>query len=201
MSLFRRLAALSAVLLLCACVTAHTVDPSAIRSYFIEAVSVHAPPRGDGDIEVAVLKAAGLDPTLPESGDYLRSPAGEAAVSAVVAEQIRGEFARIVSPKLTGPAKAKLEVKVISVDVPSAVRRIIIGGHPNLVAVVTLVDSKTGRPVVTSPNLSVSMPSGQGVLLAPLHALGEAAVGARPPIVRLADKLAEEYVEWLLKAP
>jgi hypothetical protein len=136
---------------------------------------------------------------VPESGEYLQTDEGRKRLNERVAAMIRTEFKRVADERLKGGVKARLIVKVSRFDVPSAIRRILAGGNPTGVAVITLVDQSTGRVIVTSPELLAFVPGGQGVIQVAVESMAMASQMARPANVRVSEAMAKAYFDWLLQ--
>ena len=175
------------------------VELSLLTSLIITDVTVEASGVNDGDSELDVIKASGRDPSLPESGEYLQTDEGRKRLNERVSAMIRTEFRRVAEERLKGGVKARLVVKVNRFDVPSAIRRILAGGNPTAVAVVTLVEQSTGRVIVTSPELRGFVPAGQGVIQVAVESMAMASQMARPANIRVSEAMAKAYFDWLLQ--
>ena len=81
-----------------------------------------------------------------------------------------------------------------SLQIWSAIHRIVIGGHHTMVADVTLVDARTGAIVLPYAAQSSMAMAGQGIA----GALVDAAVMAEP-IERVVNNYADQYGDWLLR--
>ena len=198
---FRSLLALCGLALsLAACMpAAPQVDASLLNSLVITDVVVEVKNMSDGDSEVQVIRASGRDPLLPESGEWLRSEEGQKQLHQHVSTLIKEQFQAHARHRLKGTTKARLVVNVEYFDIPSAMRRIIIGGVPMGVFTATLIEVPSGRVIATSPKLSNHIENGQGVFGV---AFESALKSSSAPSASLltAGAMASKYFDWLLQA-
>jgi hypothetical protein len=125
-----------------------------------DAVRAYAVAKGIPDHEMALAS------NTPEAKAFMQNFA---------AGRIKSGLERHLSPKLAGTRPVRLEVAVRSFRVASAVQRILIGGSHVMIADAILVDGRTNTPLVTYPELTVTVAAGQGVVGAAAQALVNAA--------------------------
>src|SRR5690606_25431216 len=109
------------------------------------------------------------------------------------AEKIGSALQRHLKAKLAGQKPVRVNVIVRRLEIASIIQRIIIGGQHQIVADVTVVDAKSGAPILDYPGLSAFGMAGQG--------LGGTLIDAAllpDPIDRLTDNFATLYSDWLL---
>ncbi|TGE00127.1 hypothetical protein [Methylobacterium nonmethylotrophicum] len=114
-----------------------------------------------GDAEAAYLQSRNLpqtDPALvrtPEAQDFIRGMAGQ---------RLKAALERALASRPEGARPARLVVTLVAADIPSAVRRIIIGGAPMIRANIDIVDPRTGAILTAYSGDQGMQPAGQGVL-------------------------------------
>jgi len=145
-----------------------------------------------GDGERAYAASRGQPAT--ESDALARTPEGQAYLRNTIATKVKGAMERNLTGALSGARAARVEVNVKSVTVASAIQRVLVGGHHDMVADVTLVDAKTGAVILPYAAQSKMSMAGQGVA----GVLVDAAVMAEP-IDRVVNNYAEQYGNWLLR--
>jgi hypothetical protein len=189
---------------LCAgCVTQHQLPPSTVAAFGFAGASARTTPDAvlnDTAIETAAATAAGIDPRDGAAAlAFAASPAGKAAVSQRVSDLVASAFDKTLRPQLVGPRPVRVEVAIWTFDVPSAVRRALIGGNYVARAVVTIRDGVTGDVILASPPFYATVTAGQGLLGVSLEAAMSGGSGASETSVKLAESLAAEYAKWLLR--
>jgi hypothetical protein len=121
------------------------------------------------------------------------SPEAQAFVRTKAAASLRDALAKTLKPELQhGTRVVRLEVTLHLFDVPSAVRRVVVGGMPTIIASADLVDATTGTVLATRPNFAAMAYAGNGWL-------GVAIDQAMDDLdVRLTNQYAATYRDWLL---
>ncbi len=76
--------------------------------------------------------------------EFLNTPEAKAFVQKRLSGVIREHFARTIQQKFRGSRPVVLEVTVKSFDLPSAGRRVLLGGHPMIGAVTVIKDAGNG---------------------------------------------------------
>ncbi len=159
-------------------VTAHKAsNPKPSKQPVVETGSIHDPVGAD----------------TSEANAIAATPEGKAFVRAKAASRVKDALDTGLKPALqSGTRPVKLEITVHAFSVPSAVQRVLVGGHPLLKASAVLKDATTGEVLVSRPNSVAVAMSGNGwagVLVD--QALSDLDV-------RLAESYAEQYRRWLL---
>ena len=144
---------------------------------------------GDGDR--AFARSKGLSENDSEA--LSKTPEARAFIAKAATAKIGAALEQKLKPALAGQRPVKVVVHLRRLYVASAIQRIMVGGHHELVADVTLVDAKTGSTILTYPEHRTIAAAGQGIG----GALIDAAVLA-DPIDRLAQNFATNYRDWLL---
>lgn len=89
--------------------------------------------------------------------DAKRTPEAKAFVRNKLAGVIKSELNRLVVPRYeNGTQDVILDVEVRGLDIPSPVRRVLIGGSPLLEAVTYIRDAKTGRELAKHNRLTAA---------------------------------------------
>jgi hypothetical protein len=192
----RVLPALVLALALAGCVTAtNTMRPDDLANLRLESVAVGYAPNarlawGDGERAYAATKG------LPahESDKVANTPELAAYMRNAIGGKIKTAMERDLGPKLKGSRPVRVRVEVKSVNIPSAVQRILIGGGNTMVADVTLHDARTGAVLLNYSEQSAASMAGQGVL----GVVVDAAL-LPDPVDRVADSYARQYSAWLLQ--
>jgi capsular polysaccharide biosynthesis protein len=180
---------------LAGCVTAsNTVSVDQIATYRLSGVNVTFAPDviimwGDGERAYAASKGQ----PATESDILAKTPEGQAYLRNTIATKLKGAMERNLAGGLIGARPVRLDVTVKNVTVASVVQRVIVGGHHQMTADVTLVDAKTGAVVVPYAAQSALALGGQG-----LYAVLDAAV-MPDPLDRVVNNYAEQYGNWLLR--
>jgi hypothetical protein len=160
----RRLAALAAMLLLAACVSAtNTLKPGEVAK--LKLTSVRVTFAGDAVITwedgvrgYAVANAISDDQIAMASND----PKAKAFVQNKLAARIKEGVERELRTVLAGTRPVRLDVVVRNFTVAPAVQRIIIGGSHMMIADANVVDATTGATLLTFPNVPGAPVTGQG---------------------------------------
>ncbi len=114
----------------------------------------------------------------------------------MAAAKINAALELQLRPVLAGHRPVKLNVRLRRLYVASAIQRIVVGGHHELVADVTVVDAKSGAVLLSHPEFRTASMAGQGIGGTML----DAALLA-DPIDRLAQNFAVSYRDWLAPGP
>ena len=144
---------------------------------------------GDGDRAFARSKG------LPESDSEAlsKTPEGRAFIAKAATAKISAALEQKLKPVLAGQRPTKVVVHLRRLYMASIVQRIVVGGHHELIADVTLVDAKTGATILAYPEFRTIALAGQGIG----GTLVDAAVLA-DPIDRLTQNFATSFRDWLL---
>lgn len=144
---------------------------------------------GDGDR--AFARSKGLSENDSEA--LSKTPEARAFVAKAATAKIGAALEQKLKPVLAGQRPVKVVVHLRKLHVASVIQRLLVGGHHELVADVTLVDAKTGSTILAYPEHRTIAAAGQGIG----GTLIDAAVLA-DPIDRLAQNFATNYRDWLL---
>jgi hypothetical protein len=145
-----------------------------------------------GDGERAFAASKGQPAT--ESDNLARTPEGQAYLRNTIATKLKSAMERNLAGSLSGARLVRVEVTVKNVTIPSAIQRILIGGHHQMTADVSLIDAKTGAvlvPYAAPSSVAAAGQGGGGALL-------DAALLAEP-IDRVVNGYADQYGNWLLR--
>ena len=145
-----------------------------------------------GDGERAYAASKGQPAT--ESDNLAKTPEGQAYLRNMIAAKVKAAMERQLAGGLTGTRPVRVTVTVKGVQIASAIQRILIGGHHNMTADVTLVDARTGAALLPYAAQSSMAMAGQGLV----GTLADAALMAAP-LDRVVDNYADQYSGWLLR--
>ena len=206
------LSALGFVLTACATLPANTLAVNEVASYKLESVAVSVAPDahiwwGDAEREfaakhgektIAELRATknGAEAVAASANDaIINSPQAKKYLRDEASRRLQPVLQAYVGAELRGNQPVRLEVVIHELTIPSAVQRVVLGGHPGIVATATLVDARSGKVIVTYPKLFAMAGAGQGVagMLAEQFATDDL-------YDRVIMTYATKYREWLLKA-
>lgn len=179
-------------------------------------------PNGLSALETAELRFASLDVRVPETApivwgaaeeDYARAhglapndpavaatPAGRAFVRDLTARRLRAKLELVTAKRPPGTRPVRLVATVTHVDIPSAIRRITIGGNPVVSADIDVVDARTNAVLTTYKGGIGVKAVGQGVT----GILIDAALTAGETddlFDRAADNYAQGFGRWLAAGP
>jgi len=145
-----------------------------------------------GDGERAFAASKGL-PAL-QAEEAAKSPEGQAFLRETVAAKLSRAFEGQLKGELVGTRPVRLEIGVRDLEIASAARRILIGGHHRLTADVNLIDVRSGRLLLAFSEQNAMAQAGQGIggVLLDNVFLGE-------PIDRVVQNYATQYRNWLLR--
>lgn len=144
---------------------------------------------GDGDR--AFARSKGLSEN--DSDELSKTPEARAFIAKAATVKIGAALEQTLKPVLAGQRPVKVVVHLRKLYVASVIQRLVVGGHHELVADVTLVDAKSGSTILTYPELRTTALAGQGLG----GTLIDVAVMA-DPIDRLVQNFATNYRDWLL---
>ena len=200
----RILFALSAALALAGCATLppHELSAETVASFHVKEVTVVFPPGArlnytPAENELAERK--GLSPGAAELDALVASPEGQAYIKQRATVKMQAAFQTGVTPLLRGANPARVEVTVVNIDVPGLARTVLLGGPAFLKARVSLINSSTGAILATMPEKTVGASRAGGPIGGLAQAAMESSGMAREPYDRLAETLASDYANWLLK--
>ncbi|MGX5733994.1 DUF6778 family protein [Bosea thiooxidans] len=147
-----------------------------------------------GDADRAYARSKGL----PESdADNLsKTPEARLFIAKMAAAKINAALEQQLKPILAGHRPVKLNVRLRRLYVASAIQRIVVGGHHELIADITLVDAKSGAVLSSYPEFRTISLAGQGIGGTMIDAAFLA-----DPIDRMAQNLAISYRDWLAPGP
>jgi hypothetical protein len=184
-------------LMLAGCVTTaeNTLSPERRAALKIESVKVSFAPNASllwGDAESEYDQK---NTSLSGAAAYVRAEAPTGARRAFVeqkaAAKITQAFQKHVVPSFQGTEPARVEITVTSFDIPSTVRRVTLGGHPNVATQIKVVNAKTGQPILQTSDFRGQAFAGNGAL-----AVFDQMV-MDDPADRAAEVLAKSYRTWL----
>jgi hypothetical protein len=181
--------------LLAGCVTTaeNTLSPERRAALKIESVKVtFAPNAGlswadaESEFDRAKLSGDGTAAYLrgePQSGEK------RAFVEKKAAAKITQAFQNKVLPSFHGTEPARLEIVVKSLDIPSTVRQLMIGGNHTIGAEITVVNARSGELILRAPDFRGQSP-GTGAYSLVVDRMLD-------PIDRATVTLADNFRSWL----
>jgi len=185
-----------AALALAGCVTAkNTLSTDDVATLRFSGVDVSFAPDarivwGDGERAFAASKRQ----PATESDDLAKTPEGQAYLRNAVASKVKAAVEQNLSGSLAGSRSVRINVTVKTLVIPSAIQRIIIGGHHSMTADVTLVDAKTGAALLPYEGQTTLAMAGQGIA----GTILDAAL-LSDPVDRVVASYATQYRDWLLR--
>lgn len=144
---------------------------------------------GDGDR--AFARSKGLSEIDSEA--LSKTPEARAFIAQAASAKLGAALEQQLRPVLAGQRPVKVVVHLRHLYVASIIQRIMVGGHHELTADVTLVDARTGATLLAYPEFRTTALAGQGIG----GTFVDAAVMAAP-IDRLVRNFATSYRDWLL---
>jgi hypothetical protein len=195
-----RFAALGVTLALAGCMTAqNTLSQNDIATLKLTAVTVSFAPDAYIQFEDGI-RAYATSKAIPDDqiATAANTPEGKAYVNGVLGPRIKAEIEKVMAGQLNGSRPVRLEVIVKRFELPSAVQRILIGGHRAMSADANLVDARTGAIILTNGDARSMVYTGQGVLGAAIQA-GFDNASEQGVVERLVDSYGESYRDWLLR--
>ncbi|WP_229174463.1 hypothetical protein [Bradyrhizobium ivorense] len=91
------------------------------------------------------------------------TPEARAYVQGLLVPRIKSGIEQAMAGQLAGTRPVRLDIVVKNFALPSAVQRVVIGGHRGMTADATLVDARTGAVIIAYPNLMAFLYTGQGI--------------------------------------
>ncbi|WP_247315459.1 hypothetical protein [Bradyrhizobium sp. 141] len=195
-----RMAALGGLLALAGCVTANnSLSQSDIASMKLAGVAVSFAPDAhiqweDGLRAYADSKAVSLEQAATMAG----TPEVKAFVQGLLTPRIKAGVEQVLAARLAGTRPVRLDIRVKSLLFPSAIQRVVIGGHRGMIADANLVDARTGALIVAYPELNASLYTGQGIVGAAVQAAIDNNA-TQSPVDKVSVRHGEIYRNWLLK--
>lgn len=195
--MLRRIIVLGLVALaLAGCVTAtNTLSVDDVATMKFAGVDVRFSPAvriwwGDGERAYAASKGQ----PATESDNLAKTPEGQAYLRNTIATKVKAAMEHHLAGGMTGARPVRVVVTVTSVQIASAIQRILIGGHHHMTGDVTLTDAKTGATLLSYAAQGTMSLAGQGIggTLIDAALMGE-------PIDRVVNNYAETYSGWLLR--
>ena len=186
----------------CASIAPHDLAAETVASFHVKEVAVVFPPGArlnytPAENDLAEMK--GLSAGAAELDALVASPEGQAYIRQRATQKTQAAFQRKVTPLLQGPVPARVEVAVLNIDVPGLARTVLLGGPAFLKARISLTKLSTGAVVATMPDKTVGASRAGGPIGGLTQAAMESSGLAREPYDRLAETLAGDYANWLLK--
>jgi hypothetical protein len=176
------------------CVTAsNTLSVDEVSSLRYAGVNVSFAPDahiwwGDGERAYAASKGQ------PAASDELaKTPEGRAYLRNSIAAKVKAAMDRNLAGALGGTRPVRADVRIKAVTITSTVQRVILGGHHQMVADVTLVDARTGAVLLPHEAQTKVTNAGQGVA-----ALVDNAIMG-DPMDRVVNDYANQYTGWLTR--
>lgn len=146
-----------------------------------------------GSAEEEYARSHGLSPNDPA---VAATPAGRAFVRDSVARRLKAKLERVAALRPPGTRPVRLVATITRVDIPSAIRRAVVGGHPVVSADIDVVDARTGTVLTTYKGAIGSRPAGQGIGGVLIDAAFTAG-GSDDLFDRAADDYAQGFERWL----
>ena len=193
--MFKPVVVVCALLALGGCVTAtNTLNADQVRGFRLAGVSVAYAPNaviiwGDGERAYAASK----DIPVHEEDAAGKTPEGQAYMRGIVSSKVKTAMERTLADQLKGSKPVRVEVVVRTVQIASAVQRIVIGGTHSITADINLVEVPNGKVLLNYPAQNAASNSGQGIA----GTLVDGLIG-NDPIEHVANDNAAKYRAWLL---
>ncbi|WP_246801150.1 DUF6778 family protein [Bradyrhizobium genosp. L] len=194
-----RIVALGAMLALAGCVTTeNSLSQNDLASFKLTGVAVSFAPDvwitwEDGIRAYANAKTISDD----QISAAANTPEGKAYVQGLLAQRIKAGVEQAMAGQLAGARPVRLDIVVKRFDLPSAVQRVLIGGHRGMTADANLVDARTGAVILAYPNLNAFLFTGQGIA----GSIVQAAIDnsdKQSPADKVIARYGETYRVWLL---
>jgi hypothetical protein len=195
-----RIAALGVMLALAGCVTADSsLSQSDIASLKLTGVAVSFAPDARIQWEDGIRAYAASKAISPEQAAAAAdTPEARAFVQSMLAPRIKAGVEPVLASRLAGVRPVRLDIVVKSLQFPSAIQRVVVGGHRGMIADANLVDARTGVLIVAYPGLNAAVYTGQGVLGAAVQAAIDDSA-TQSPVDKVSVRYGEIYRNWLLK--
>ncbi|AWL98301.1 MULTISPECIES: hypothetical protein [Bradyrhizobium] len=196
-----RIVALGGMLALAGCVTAanNSLSQSDIAGMKLTGVAVSFAPDAriqweDGLRAYADSKAVSLE----QAATMADAPEVKAFVQGLLTPRIKAGVEQVLAARLAGTRPVRLDIRVKSLLFPSAIQRVVIGGHRGMIADANLVDARTGALIVAYPELNAALYTGQGIVGAAVQAAIDNNA-TQTPVDKVSVRYGEIYRNWLLK--
>ncbi|MBR1291170.1 MULTISPECIES: hypothetical protein [Bradyrhizobium] len=196
-----RIVALGGMLALAGCVTAanNSLSQSDIAGMKLTGVAVSFAPDAriqweDGLRAYADSKAVSLE----QAATMADVPEVKAFVQGLLTPRIKAGVEQVLAARLAGTRPVRLDIRVKSLLFPSAIQRVVIGGHRGMIADANLVDARTGALIVAYPELNAALYTGQGIVGAAVQAAIDNNA-TQTPVDKVSVRYGEIYRNWLLK--
>jgi len=193
------LAAIAALLAaLAGCVTAeNALSPNDVASMRLTGVNVSFAPDSlvsTPESEAAYAAAKGI----PEGQmlTALRTPEYREFVRGMVGPKGKAGVEQAMAGRLNGSRPVRLEIVVSRYTVPSVMWRAVVGGDPEMIAAVTLVDARSGAVVLANPKVEGFAPGGHGIAGVLVQSAFDSAT-KQGMEDRMIAYFAREYGNWL----
>ncbi|MET3333968.1 MULTISPECIES: hypothetical protein [Bradyrhizobium] len=125
-------------------------------------------------------------------------PEVKAFVQGLLTPRIKAGVEQVLAARLAGTRPVRLDIRVKSLLFPSAIQRVVIGGHRGMIADANLVDARTGALIVAYPELNAALYTGQGIVGAAVQAAIDNNA-TQTPVDKVSVRYGEIYRNWLLK--
>lgn len=194
--------ALALMLAGCATIAPHDLSAETVASFHVKEVAVVFPPDARLNYTPAendLAERKGLSAGAAELDALVASPEGQAYIRQRATQKMQAAFQTRVTPLLRGPVPARVEVAVLNIDVPGLARTVLLGGPAFLKARISLTNLSTGGVVATMPDKTVGASRAGGPIGGLVQGAMESSGAVREPYDRLAETLAGDYANWLLK--
>jgi len=196
-----RLGAMGLLLTLAGCVTTAEISLSQndIAGMKLTGVTVSYAPDAFVQWEDGV-RAYAVSKSIPdhEITERTNTPEAKDFVRSMLAPKIKGAIEKEMAGQLIGTRPVRLDIVVKRFQLPSAVQRVLIGGHRVMTADANLVDARSGAVIIANADLSAFLYAGQGIVGAAVQAAVDNA-SQEGVVEKLADIYGANYRNWLLR--
>jgi len=125
----------------------------------------------------------------PEAKDYVHN---------ALAARVKAGVERVMAGSLIGRRPVRLDVNVRSFEIAGPLMSILVGGGRGMTADATLVDTRTGAVIISSPKESVALPAGSGLLGAAVQAAIDSS-SDQSVTDKVIATFGQDYRKWLLR--
>ncbi|SFL40928.1 hypothetical protein [Methylorubrum salsuginis] len=180
----------------CATVAPNTLSPQETADLKFTSLEVVVPPEtridwsSAEDDYLSERKLSRTDPALvvtPEARAHLRN---------LAAARLKAKLQRVIAERPAGTRPVRLVATIREVSIPSAVKRVIIGGTPSIRGDVDVIDARTGALLTTYRGALGTKYAGNGVYGVIGDGLAQA-MGADDLYDRAAADYADGFGDWL----
>jgi len=195
-----RLGALGMLLSLAGCVTVeNSLSQTDIASMKLTGVTVNYAPESFVQWEDGV-RAYAVSQSIPDHEISARTntPEGKAFVRNMLAPRIKAAIEKEMTGQLNGTRPVRLDIVVKRFELPSAVQRVLIGGHRVMVADANLVDARSGAVIIANADFRAFLYAGQGIVGTAVQAAVDNS-SQEGVVEKLADSYGASYRNWLLR--